>query len=176
MMDVRGKKIAVIGMGKSGIEAARFLKRKRAELFISEGRRTERTKRAAETLEKEGFELELGRHSIEKICRSDFVIISPGISPRQPVYQAVKESSAPLLSEIEVASWYLNQPIIAVTGTNGKTTVTSLITQMLNDCGKPALSAGNIGNPLIGEIEKIEKGKMIPVVEVSSFQRSRNHS
>jgi UDP-N-acetylmuramoylalanine--D-glutamate ligase len=97
-------------------------------------------------------------------------VISPGISPKTPVYQTVVSSGVPFYSEIEVASWFLTQPLIAVTGTNGKTTVTTLIAKMLTEAGRPAITCGNIGNPLIGEIHRIETEKLIPVVEVSSFQ------
>jgi UDP-N-acetylmuramoylalanine--D-glutamate ligase len=169
-MDVKNKKVVILGIGVSGIESARFLRSQGAQVFVSEGRQTERTEASKALLEREGFEVEVGKHSESKIREADLIVISPGISPKTPVYQTVVSSGVPFYSEIEVASWFITQPLIAVTGTNGKTTVTTLIAKMLNEAGRMAITCGNIGNPLIGEINRIELKKLIPVVEVSSFQ------
>jgi len=175
-MDVKGKKITILGMGESGLAAARFLRGQDARVFVSEGRKTERTQRANEALKKEGFDTECGNHTKEKICDAEFIVISPGISPRTPVYQMIESARIPLWSEIEVASWFTKQKVIAVTGTNGKTTVTTLIARMLNENGISALSCGNIGNPFVGEISRINEEGLMPVVEVSSFQLMNTRS
>jgi UDP-N-acetylmuramoylalanine--D-glutamate ligase len=172
MNDVRGKKVTVLGMGVSGVETARFLRARGARVFLSEGRSTERTERTRAELLREGFELEVGAHSEERLREADWIVISPGISPRTPVYQSVLETGRPVVSEIEVAHWFCEMPSVGVTGTNGKTTVTTLIAKMLSACARPAVSCGNIGNPFIAEVDRINRERLTPVIELSSFQLS----
>jgi len=174
-MDVRGKKVTILGIGTSGIESARFLRRRGAQVFLSEGRSTERTEKTRRELEAEGFAVEVGSHTESRVLEADFIVISPGIAPSTSVYQLAVSSKVPLYSEIEVASWFCEMPFIAVTGTNGKTTVTTLIAKMLTEAGKPSVTCGNIGNPFIGEIERVNREKLIPVIEVSSFQLMNIH-
>ncbi len=169
-MEVKNKKITILGIGKSGVESARFLRSRGAQIFLSENIKNEKTEKTKKLLETEGFDVEIGSHSEEKIKKSVFIVISPGIKPDSSIYRKIISLKIPFYSEIEVASWFLEIPYIAVTGTNGKTTVTTLIAQILSENGIAALSCGNIGNPLIGEIDRVNHGKLIPVIEVSSFQ------
>lgn len=169
-MDVKNKKVTILGIGASGIESARFLRERGAEVFLSEGRSTERTEKTKRELEAEGFSVEVGKHTESRILTADLIVISPGIAPSAPVYQLALSAKVPLYSEIEVASWFCEMPTIAVTGTNGKTTVTTLIAKMLSEAGRPAITCGNIGNPFIGEIDRVNREKLTPVIEVSSFQ------
>ena len=129
-MDIKNKKIIILGIGASGIESARFLRSRGAQVFLSEGLRNEKTEKSERLLRKEGFDYEIGQHTESKIKKADWVVISPGIKPAAPIYQFISNSGIPMVSEIEIASWFVEMPIIAVTGTNGKTTVTTLITKL----------------------------------------------
>ncbi len=163
------KKISVLGLGISGFESALFLKRQGARVFVSELSMSEAVLEYGRQLERAGIEVELGRHSHERVLTSDLVVISPGISPKTEIYRALQEAKKDVISEVELASWFFSGDIIAVTGTNGKTTTTSLIAGLLQFFGVHAVACGNIGNPFIAEIEKMDSDSKA-VVEVSSFQ------
>jgi len=167
---LQDKKVSVLGLGISGLEAALFLKKKGADIFVSELISNQTVLEYRARLEKNGIEVELGKHSMDRIVRSDLVVISPGIKPSTEIYRAVQEAKkARLISEIELASWFAPCEIIAVTGTNGKTTTTSLIAGLFNHFGMHSIACGNIGNPFIAEIEHLRSDSKA-VVEVSSFQ------
>jgi UDP-N-acetylmuramoylalanine--D-glutamate ligase len=165
-----GKKVAILGLGISGFQSALFLKEKGFEVFVSDQGQGDLLRERVRLLQEKGIETECGKHSNERILLSDWVLISPGISPASLVYQSVRSKGIPIYSEIEVASWYSpSSRIIGVTGTCGKTTVTTLISRVLQKAGYGVVTCGNIGNPWIGEIEKIQKDDFI-VLELSSFQ------
>ncbi|MBU1864657.1 MAG: UDP-N-acetylmuramoyl-L-alanine--D-glutamate ligase [Candidatus Omnitrophica bacterium] len=171
-MNIQGKKIAVLGLGESGLQTALFLKKHDALPFVSEREDTDGIKKRKELLDREGISCEIGTHSIQKIIDSAFVIISPGISPRTPICQMLHKEQVEVLSEIELACRFFSGDIIAVTGTDGKTTVTTLIQELLTGFGLQAISCGNIGNPFIGELDTITSNTKV-VLEVSSFQLYR---
>lgn len=164
-----GESVSVIGLGKSGFESARFLAKRGVKVFASEAKSSPQALQYKEELEKLGVRVEVGKHSVRSITQADRAIISPGIPPTAPIYQSIRKKKMPLWSEIELAYQFCPAPIIAVTGTNGKTTVTSLIARILNENQLNAVSCGNIGNPFIGEVENLTE-KSIAVVEMSSFQ------
>lgn len=169
MINLRDQPISVVGIGKSGFQSALFLKKQGAQVYLTEKVCSSDHEVKCRELEQLGIEVELGEHNYQKLLKSKLVIISPGISPQTEVYRRILAARIPLWSEIELAYRYSQAPIIAVTGTNGKTTVATLITQLLNEQGVFAVSCGNIGNPFIGEVEKLSS-KHVAVVEVSSFQ------
>ncbi len=164
-----GESVSVLGLGKSGFESAKFLAKRGVQVFASESKFSPELLKRKEELEQLGVRVEIGKHSIRSIARADRVIISPGIPPSAPVYESLRKKKIPIWSEIELAYQFCPAPIIAVTGTNGKTTVTSLIARILCANQFHAISCGNIGNPLIGEIENLTD-QSIAVTEVSSFQ------
>ncbi|MBI4358687.1 MAG: UDP-N-acetylmuramoyl-L-alanine--D-glutamate ligase [Candidatus Omnitrophica bacterium] len=164
-----GKKITVLGAKESGLQSALFLKRRGAEVFVSELRGGKEFVPARKTLETQGIASEFGQHTWEEIEPSELVIISPGIPPSAPIYQKLVRAAIPIWSEIELAYRVAEGDIIAVTGTNGKTTVTTLIRDVLRASGRLAVSCGNIGNSFISELENLKPGT-IAVIEVSSFQ------
>lgn len=171
-----GKKVSILGIGRSGFESAVFLQDRGFRVFASDQGESDSIRASAAQLKKRGIEAESGSHSAERILASDWALISPGIPPAAPVYQALLKKRIPVMSEIEVASWYSRSSnIIAVTGSAGKTTVTTLITRVLQKCGFRALSCGNIGNPWIGELSEIGPDDFV-VLEVSSFQLEHCHS
>lgn len=168
-MDFQGKKVTVLGARETGIQSALFLKQKGARVFLSELKGSKEFIEVKKVLEQNQIECEFGQHTWEDIEDSDLVILSPGIPPTAEIYQKVTRANIPVWSEIELAFRFSPSPLIAVTGSNGKTTVTTLIRDVLRASGRKAISCGNIGNSYIGEIDKLNPD-IITVVEVSSFQ------
>ncbi len=173
-MDLAGKKICVLGAAKSGVESALFLQREGAVVFVSELKDENQFADAAGKLSANKIGFEFGGHSEDKILNSDLIIISPGIPPYAPICEKIHQTQIPVWSEIELAYRYCPGKIVAVTGTNGKTTVTTLIQRVLEAGGLKAVSCGNIGNTFIGELGYID-GQTIVALEVSSFQLAHIH-
>lgn len=113
--------------------------------------------------------LEFGEHRLETFTSADAIVLSPGVPHTLPVFQAARENGIPVIGELELAFRFIREPMIAVTGTNGKTTTTELLGQMLTASGKRVFVGGNIGNPLIEYLDRDEPVDIL-VVEVSSFQ------
>lgn len=163
-------KVCVLGLGQSGLASALFLKKKGYDVFASEFSKSENAQKAGEILKAANIEYELGEHSLSKLLKCDWGVISPGIPPSSEIIRQFEKAGKPLFSEIEVASWFSrSKRIIAVTGTSGKTTVTTLICDLLKAAGLPAKSCGNIGNPWIGEVDSLSSDDWV-VMELSSFQ------
>ncbi|MBN3033893.1 MAG: UDP-N-acetylmuramoyl-L-alanine--D-glutamate ligase [Candidatus Saganbacteria bacterium] len=162
-MDLKGKKVTVFGAGRSGTAAAKKLLALGASVRL-----TDSDPRAdVSVFNGLGLEIELGGHSLGIIEGDDLIVVSPGVHLDLPVLAAARERDIPVIAEIELAFRFITKPIIAVTGTNGKTTTATLIGELLKAAGKPAVVAGNIGRPLI---DVDETGLDYLVVEVSSYQ------
>ena len=159
------KNVVVLGGGKTGLDCARTFKNLGAKIFLSEKQIL--SQNIIEELNKLNILYETGKHSVDKLLTADFVIISPGIPLNTIPMDLLKEKNIPLLAEIEVAYRFTDSPLIAITGSNGKTTTTSLTAAILKKSGKNTGCGGNIGIPLIGlaydDYEYI-------VAEISSFQ------
>lgn len=169
-MDLKNKKITVIGMGETGIDTVLALKKLGADVYITEIKKTESLKTIQSQLEKKDIKTEIGKHSVEFISGAYLIIPSPGVPLNAPPILWAKEKNIPVKSEIEIAyNLSPSKKIVAITGTNGKTTTTSLTGLLLKNAGFPYIMCGNIGNSFIGEIEKIKKETII-VLELSSFQ------
>ena len=169
------KRVAVLGLGETGLASALFLRKKGYDVFVSDSQTNEAIERRASRLKDEGISFELGRHSLEKVGTCDWALLSPGIPPSSEVYQALLKKKVPLLSEVEAAAWFSRGEVTAVTGTSGKTTITTLLSRIYQANGLPSLSCGNIGNPWIGEIDRLNSETQI-VLELSSFQLLHTHS
>lgn len=168
MNPFNGKKIVVIGAARSGIAAAKLVKRHGASVFVSDIAPAENKTAEINILKSENIPYEFGEHS-SRVTEADFIIISPGVPRTGAVFTEIAARHIPIYSELEVASWLLTSTLIAVTGTNGKTTTTTLIGEIFNTSGKPALVAGNIGTALSDCVESgVPEG--FAAVEVSSFQ------
>ena len=166
--DLKKKTILVLGASRTGISSATFLLQRADKILLSDNKeKKEEFESKINFLIKEGVETEFGKNSEEFIKRADLVIISPGISPKQDIVKKINSLNIPIISDIELASYFIKKPVIAITGTNGKTTTTSLISHIINSSGKKATSCGNIGNPLI---EVINEDVDFFVLEMSSFQ------
>jgi len=171
VQNIEGKKVTVIGGARSGLAVARLLKKMGADVFISDMKKPEEIKYVKftpEELNSAGIKYEFGEHS-EKVYDCDFMVISPGVPSNAPVVQKAMELGIKVWSEIEVASWFCKAPIIAVTGTNGKTTTTSLIGHIFKTAGFKTIVAGIIGAPFSDFVLDADEGSIV-VLEVSSFQ------
>lgn len=171
-MQVKGKKVTVLGAARSGISAALLLANQEARVFVSEKNKDLETADLLTIFRENRISWEFGAHS-DAVFTADFVIVSPGIPSDAPVLRAFAERDIPVYSEIEAASWFSESPVIAVTGSNGKTTTTALIADMLTRSGIPAVACGNIGHSFSKAVyTAILSGSTHPmyVAEVSSFQ------
>ncbi|MCG0274725.1 MAG: UDP-N-acetylmuramoyl-L-alanine--D-glutamate ligase [Thermosediminibacteraceae bacterium] len=168
-MELRGKKVLVIGLARSGIAAAVELSEMGAKVTANDIRPKEEMKEAIDKLSPLGIELVFGDHPLSLLADIDLIVVSPGVPSDIPLLDEAKRRGILVVSELELGYWFTKAPIIAVTGTNGKTTTTTLIGEILKNDGKNIAVAGNIGTPLIQEADKNGQKDYI-VVEVSSFQ------
>jgi UDP-N-acetylmuramoylalanine--D-glutamate ligase len=163
---VRQRRVVVVGAARSGVAAAALLARRGAMVTLSEMR--EAIDDAA-SLQSAGVALELGGHRPETFAAADLVVMSPGVPLNQPALEPARRRGAEVIGEIELAWRWIRGRVIAVTGTKGKSTTTTLVGRMLDAAGKKVLVGGNIGVPLSGQVEA-STPDTVHVVEVSSFQ------
>jgi UDP-N-acetylmuramoylalanine--D-glutamate ligase len=162
--------IAVVGLGKSGIGAALLLARAGARVYASDAASGDATAAAADRLRAAGIETQAAGHDLERIARAVVVVASPGVPPGAAALAAARQARVPVVSEVEVALRLMRGPrVIAVTGTNGKTTTTALIGHLLRALGHDAVDAGNIGTA-VSEIALREQPPAWMALEMSSFQ------
>jgi len=165
----KNKKITIVGLARSGVACANLLYRLGSQVKVTDIQDNAQTRKAGAKLCSKDIIVELGKHSPEFIKDADLIVISPGVAlDTQPVRWA-REFNKPVISEIEIAGILCPSTIIAVTGSNGKTTVTTLIGKVLAASGKNVFLCGNIGNPFCGEVEKMQEADFV-ALEVSSFQ------
>jgi len=168
-MNLKNKKVLVVGLGISGLAVARFLKKRGAVVTVTDMAGEEKLFDYVWEIRTMGIRLELESHSIKTFESAELIVISPGVPHTiKPVKKAIAKG-IPVIGEIELASRFIDEPVIAITGTNGKTTTTRLLGKMLEDSGIKVFVAGNIGNPLIEYVDTKKKAEVL-VVEVSSFQ------
>lgn len=165
----KNKKVIIVGLGRSGLACANLLYDLGANVSITDNSDTELTRTNALRLKSKQIKVELGSHTQEFIKGKDLMIVSPGVRSDALTVTWAQNFKIPIISEIEFAWGLCPGTVIAVTGSNGKTTVTTLIGNMLRANGKKVFICGNIGNPFAGEVEKITDGDFI-CLEVSSFQ------
>ena len=168
-MELLHKKCLVVGLGKSGVATARFLKRRGAEVIVTDMADPAQLGPMATEIQALGIPMELGHHCDTTFESVDFIVISPGVPHTIAPLQRARAKGIPVLGELELACRYIVEPIVAVSGTNGKTTTTTLLGHMLKDSGFDVFVGGNIGDPLIGHVDS-EKRVDIIAAEVSSFQ------
>ena len=170
-MDLSKKTLLILGAGKTGLSSAFFLLGKTNKILLSESKDLSKDiEDKISLLKKSGVEVEFNQNSDSFINKADLVIVSPGIPPHSEVVKKICSRNIPIISDIELASYFTKKPIIAVTGTNGKTTTTSLITHLINTSGKKAVSCGNIGKPFIEAVNEDKGDTDYFVLEISSFQ------
>lgn len=163
---VAGRKVVVVGAARSGIAAAELLARRGARVTLTE---TRDGFEAADRLRAAGVSLELGGHQAATLADADLIVVSPGVPLEQPVFDGARSNDVECIGELELASRWVQGPIVAITGTKGKSTTTTLVGRVLTAAGRRALIGGNIGVPLSAQVEE-STPDTIHVVEVSSFQ------
>jgi UDP-N-acetylmuramoylalanine--D-glutamate ligase len=164
--DYRDKKIMIVGAGSTGCSLARFFRARGARVVLSDCRPADFLK-DMDDLKQSGIELDLGGHTYALFTTADLVVVSPGVPLDIPVLAECRKAGVPVQGEVEIAWHELSGTMIAITGTNGKSTVTSLVGEMLKAWGKNVFVGGNLGTPLIDAVEHEYKWQ---VVELSSFQ------
>lgn len=170
-MNFEGKRIAVLGLGKSGVALARELSRRGAQVLLSDTRsQADLADAVAKVRDLPGVQVESGGHT-DRVVEGDLLIISPGVSVHQPLVRKALDRGVTVMGEVEIAFRLSPAPFVAVTGTNGKSTTATLIHKMLP--GRSIL-AGNIGNPLVAEVAEAPPGGFV-VAEISSFQLETVH-
>jgi UDP-N-acetylmuramoylalanine--D-glutamate ligase len=168
-MNVAGKKVLVMGAARSGIACAKFLAARGATVALSDAQPLEKWSAEALVLKSKGVGILPGDVPGWLLDNLDLVVISPGVPTKAIPLRYAERAGAEVIGEVELASRYLKGRIVAITGTNGKTTTTSLIGELLKDAGVPTQVGGNIGTPLISLVESsCDDGWT--VVELSSFQ------
>ncbi|MBN1638064.1 MAG: UDP-N-acetylmuramoyl-L-alanine--D-glutamate ligase [Ignavibacteriales bacterium] len=167
-MDIKNLKISILGAVRSGIGAAKLAKQFGANVFVSDISSEEKLISSINILQSEGIDFECGKHS-DNIYDSDLIIISPGIPSDSEVIINSKAKGIKIISELEFASSFCKGTIIGITGTNGKTTTTSLVAHTLNNCGLKAYAAGNIGLAFSDIVSNLKEKEFV-ALEISSFQ------
>ncbi len=168
-IELRGKRVLVVGLARTGIATALFCAVRGARVTASEERPEAQVAEAAAKLRAAGCALEHGGHREKTFLDQDLIVPSPGVSQTIPQLAAARAQGIPIWSEIELAWRFLRGRLVAITGSNGKTTTTSLLGHILETAGIPVLVAGNIGTPLISRVE-VSSDSTVTVAEVSSFQ------
>ncbi|MDI6802390.1 MAG: UDP-N-acetylmuramoyl-L-alanine--D-glutamate ligase [Bacteroidota bacterium] len=168
MKDFDNIKVTVIGAARSGIAAAQLFKSHGASVFVSEQNSTNQVITALESLQSSGIGIEYGGHT-DRVFDCAFMIISPGVPSNSPVVIEAQRRRIKVVSEIEAASWFCLAPIVAVTGSNGKTTTTTLIGEIFKEAKLDNEVAGNIGTAFSGVVNSLTLNSTA-ILEVSSFQ------
>ena len=168
-MELKNKRVLVVGLGKSGIAAAMFLRQQGARVTVSDARSATALAEEIPALLEAGIMVESGGHGLLTFRRQDLIVISPGVPLDTPEVKQVISFGVPVIGELELASRFLKGRILAITGSNGKTTTTTLVGKILAEGGLPTLVGGNIGTPVINLIPE-SSDETVNVLEVSSFQ------
>ncbi|MBX2990755.1 MAG: UDP-N-acetylmuramoyl-L-alanine--D-glutamate ligase [Bacteroidetes bacterium] len=167
-MEFRGTTFSVIGGARSGIAVAKLLKAHGAAVLLSDKVPLETMQQAAAELDRLNIPYEFGGNS-EEVLRADVLVVSPGVPEDAPIVKAARAKGKAVVGEIEVASLVCKGPIVAITGTNGKTTTTALVGRIFEDAKRPSVVAGNIGLAFSQLVEQITE-QHTAILEVSSFQ------
>jgi len=169
VFELRGKRVLVVGLARTGVATALFCAARGACVTSTDTRSESEIADAIKRLHEAGVAWELGGHREQLLLNQDLIIPSPGVPADAPLLQAARAQGITIWSEIELADRFLNGRLIGITGSNGKTTTTSLIEHILRTAGFPTILAGNIGTPLISCVEQTND-RTVTVVELSSFQ------
>ncbi len=169
MMELKGKKVLVVGLGKSGLAAALFLRHQGAQVTVSDVRSADALAKDIPALLEEGIMVEAGGHGLLTFRRQDLIVVSPGVPLDTPELVQARNFGRPVIGELELAARFLKGKTLAITGSNGKTTTTSLVGDILEEAGFNTLVGGNIGVPVVALINESTDDTW-SVLEVSSFQ------
>jgi len=168
-MELNGKRALVVGLGKSGVASALFMKAHGARVTVSDTKSGDELRNEIPVLLDHGITVETGGHGDRTFRGQDLIVVSPGVPVDAPPLVQARSLGEMVIGEIELAAQFLPGPIVAITGSNGKTTTTTLMGEIMTAAGVPTLVGGNIGTPAISLAERA-KPETVVVLEISSFQ------
>ena len=168
-MELNGKRTLVVGLGKSGVASALFMKAHGARVTVSDTKSGDELRNEIPVLLDNGITVETGGHGDRTFRGQDLIVVSPGVPVDAPPLVQARSLGETVIGEIELAAQFLPGPIVAITGSNGKTTTTTLAGEIMAAAGLPTLVGGNIGTPAISLAERA-KPETVIVLEISSFQ------
>lgn len=168
-MELKNKRVLVVGLGRSGVSSAIFLQEHGAKVIVSDSKAEAQLQKEVPALLDRGISIETGRHGERTFRDQDVIVVSPGVPSDQPQLQHARTLGIPVIGEVELAFRFLKGKVLAITGSNGKTTTTTLVGEILAKSGKKTLVGGNIGTPVISLAGQSTPETMV-VLEVSSFQ------
>jgi UDP-N-acetylmuramoylalanine--D-glutamate ligase len=165
----KGKRVLVVGFGLSGVAVVKYMAKQGAKVTVTDMKQRNELTESINACEEFKIEYELGKHVNKTFHTAELIVVSPGVPLNIKPLEEAREKQIPVISEIELAVQAIKEPLIAITGTNGKTTVTTLIGEMFKADGKTAYVGGNIGKPLLNYVTEGQKADVV-VAELSSFQ------
>ncbi len=168
-MELKNKKVLVVGLGRSGAASAIFLQEHGARVIVSDSKSEAQLQGGVPALLDRGISIETGQHGERTFRDQDLIVVSPGVPSDQPQLQHARSLGIPVIGEVELAYRFLQGKVLAITGSNGKTTTTTLAGEILSKSGKKTLVGGNIGTPVISLAGKSTADTYV-VLEISSFQ------
>jgi UDP-N-acetylmuramoylalanine--D-glutamate ligase len=168
-MNLANKRVLVVGLGKSGVASALFLQARGAHVTVSDAKPQEQLGEEISVLLDHGITVETGGHGERTFRGQDLIVVSPGVPVDSPPLVQARALGEPVIGEVELASRFLPRNLIAITGSNGKTTTTTLAGEIVVAGGSPTVVGGNIGTPAVSLVERTTPGTVV-VLEVSSFQ------
>ncbi len=167
--EVKGKKIMVVGLSKTGVSLVKFLAEAEADVTISDHKSPAELSSAIEEIEGLKVNFDLGGHTPKVMLNQELIILSPGVSPELKIFDYARQHGVKVTGELEFAAQFVQEPIIAVTGTNGKSTTCKLIETFLKESGVKVWIGGNFGTPLTEYVRRKDKADVV-IIETSSFQ------
>jgi UDP-N-acetylmuramoylalanine--D-glutamate ligase len=169
LMNVQGKRVLVVGLGKSGVASSLFLQSRGARVTVSDEKSQDQLRNEIPALLDKGIVVETGKHGERTFRDQDLIVVSPGVPNNVPALLNARKQGTPIIGEIELAARYLQGQVIAITGSNGKTTTTTLTGEVIAAGGFQSLVGGNIGTPAITFVDQSSPSTWV-VLEISSFQ------
>lgn len=169
MSKYKGKKILIVGFGRSGVAVAQYMNKHGAKITVTDIKQKEELRDSIEAVGDIEIEWELGKHNDASFKSADLIVVSPGVPLSLRVIEEARKAGVPVTNELDLAASLLSEPVIAITGTNGKTTTTSLLGDIFKADGRRTFVGGNIGTPLLTHITDGSPGDAV-IAEVSSFQ------
>src|SRR5262245_15577123 len=168
-MELKNQRVLVVGLGRSGVASAFFLQDRGAKVTVSDSKSEAQLQNEIAALLDRGISIETGQHGERTFRDQDLIVVSPGVPSDQPQLQHARSLGIPVIGEVELAFRFLQGRVIAITGSNGKTTTTTLTGEILSKSGKKTLVGGNIGTPVISLVDQ-STPDTLTVLEISSFQ------